>query len=177
MKKEIIWKYMQLLAAPVTVCLFGLLLLFSPDTASALVGLGLGVALLLAGVGFLVAAVALRERRVFYALVGLCMLALGVMLLREPLMLASGLGRIVGVLLLIQSVRDFFLSSYGHGKLLSGITAAAGLVLTLLPMTTSRLVFMALGVLLLIVGVTELVEKLRYDRIDNGKSGDVIDAQ
>lgn len=175
MNKNRIWGYVQLLAPAVTVCMFGLLLLTSPDTASALVGMAFGVVLLATGIGFAVAGIV--RRRLTYGLGGVVLLILGTMLVREPLALASGLGRIVGVLLLAQSLRELFLSNYGHGKALCVVTAVLGLVLTLLPMATSRMVFRGVGAVLLIVGIMELVERLRYDRIDSGKNGDIIDAE
>lgn len=174
MKKEQIFAYLKLLAGPALLCLSGLVLLVSPDTASALVGKLLGWVLLLVGLGFAAAAFTHQGSLVFSVLMALAMLALGTRLLRNPLALASGLGRLLGLLLLIQGVRDLLASQLRQGKLLSAVTAVLGLILILMPMTTSRLAFAALGVVLIVTGVTEALQRLRQRRLGDG--GSIIDA-
>ncbi len=52
-----------------------------------------------------------------------------------------------------------------------------GLILLLLPMTTSRLVFSLCGLVVLGLGIVMLLERLRLRRLlDEGDDPDIIDA-
>lgn len=176
MNKSKLFAMLQLLAAPVFLCMAGLLLLISPDTASALVGKVLGWLLLLFGLVFAVLAFSRRSQLVFSVVTALALLGAGSWLLRNPLALASGLGRLLGLLLLIQGVKELLSSLTTGGKVLSGITAVLGLILLLLPMTTSRVLFAVLGIALIVTGVTEGLSRLRQRRLGSG-SGTIIDAE
>ncbi len=176
MNKSQFLAYLKILAGPVFLCMAGLVLLVSPDTASALVGKVLGWLMVLVGAGFAVSAFSRRGSLVFPVVAALALLGMGSWLLRNPLALASGVGRLLGLLLLIQGGGDFFSSLTSGGKLLSGVTAVLGLILLLLPMTTSRLLFAVLGAVLIATGVTEALSRLRQRRLDSG-DGSVIDAE
>ena len=107
----------------------------------------------------------------------LACLVVGVWLLKNPLLLAAGIGRLVGILLLIRGIQDLLSSNYGRGKVLSLITALLGLVLILLPMTTSRVVFSLCGLVVLVVGITMLIDRLRLRRLMGGDDDpNIIDA-
>lgn len=160
-------------ATPTLMIILSLVLMFSPDSAAALVGRVLGWGLTVCGIA--VAAATFLDRR-FTAgrlLAGLVLLAGGTWLLRNPLVLAAGLGRFVGLVLLVRGGRDFVNSAIVGGRALSLVTAVLGLVLILLPMTTSRIVFTLLGVLILITAVSELLQRLKSRR---GGKPDIIDA-
>ncbi len=94
MKKEDILAYVRLLAVPVLTVLLGLILLFSPDTASALVGKILGWVFVLTGAGVgaggFLGEKTRQNNRIVWSVI---FLVLGIWILREPLMLAKILGR------------------------------------------------------------------------------------
>ena len=127
MKKHDILSLIYPLITPVVLILLGLVLMFSPDSASALIAkvLGWGV---------------------------------------------------IGILLLLRGGRDLFQSVSRGGKILAAIVAVLGIVLIVLPMTTSRVVFSLCGVVLLIVGIAMLAERLRERRYLDGGDSNIIDA-
>ena len=170
MKKRTFSDTITILAAPVFFCALGVLLLISPDTASALLGRLCGWVLVIAG-AVLGAGVLRGDRAIVRVLVALVLIAGGVRLLRNPLSLASFIGRFAGLLLLIRGGQDFFGSAAARGKALAAVIALLGLVLLLLPMTTSRLVFSGIGAVLVLLGIAEAVSRLRNDSGDN-----IIDA-
>ncbi len=187
MKKDDILAYIHLLAMPVLTVLLGLILLFSPDTASALVGRILGWVSILAGLGF-VAGVFLGERsrqnnRIIWAVI--C-LATGFWILRNPLFLAEFLGRVLGICLMIRGahrIREEL--HYRNGKILFStglvlacILALFGLVLILLPLTTSRLVFSVVGAVMVGIGIAEGIDRLRGRKLlDEGSDPNIIDVE
>ena len=162
-------------ATPTLMIILSLVLMFSPDSAAALVGRVLGWGLTVCGIAVAAATFLDRLNGQVAEKNGseLVLLAGGTWLLRNPLVLAAGLGRFVGLVLLVRGGRDFVNSAIVGGRALSLVTAVLGLVLILLPMTTSRIVFTLLGVLILITAVSELLQRLKGRR--GGKS-DIIDA-
>ena len=166
MKKQDLFSWMSLLATPVALMALGLILLLRPDSVSALLATVLGWAILL-----------IREGTASKVVGALVCFALGGWMLNHPLALASGIGRLVGIVLLIRGGQDLLASHYGQSKLLSLITALVGLILILLPMTTSRLVFALCGALVLAVGIGMLLERLRWSRLNGGEDDpNIIDA-
>ena len=166
MKKQDLFSWMSLLATPVALMALGLILLLRPDSVSALLATVLGWAMLL-----------IREGTASKVVGALVCFALGGWMLNHPLALASGIGRLVGIVLLIRGGQDLLASHYGQSKLLSLITALVGLILILLPMTTSRLVFALCGALVLAVGIGMLLERLRWSRLNGGEDDpNIIDA-
>ena len=177
MKKREVLSLLYQLASPIAVILVGLLLIISPDSASAMISRLLGWAVFLTGVGFGTAAIITRRGTAGKIITALACLSLGSFLLANPLMLAAWIGRIIGLLLILRGGRDFFRSARQGGRVLSLVTAVLGLVLLVLPMTTSRLVFSACGVVILLVGVAMLLERLREKRyLDDGGDPNIIDA-
>ena len=80
----------------------------------------------------------------------------------QPLMLAAGLGRLAGILLVVRGIQDILNASrYHYGILPAVITTVLGAVLIALPMTTSRVVISLCGLLVLIVGIAILVDRLK----------------
>lgn len=174
MKNRSVWDQLCRLAPPAAVIVCGLILLISPDTASGLVGKILGWGLILGGAGFAVSAVALQGGTAGKVLLALVCLALGTWLLRNPMALAKGLGRFLGLVLAIRGIQDLIRSSYAQAKVLSAAIAGLGLVLILLPMTTSRVVFSLCGAVVLVLGIGMLVNRLRENPSDDDPN--IIDA-
>lgn len=177
MKKNDILPLLQLYLAPVLVILLGVLLLINPDTASILISRLLGGVLTILGIGFGIGAL-MSSRKTGKLILALGFLAAGSILNFNPLLLASFAGRIVGLLLLIDGIGDLMNARrQGIRGLMPLIVTMLGAVLTLMPMTASRLVFSLCGLLVAITGIVMLLQRLRRGRLP-GRDHDpnIIDA-
>lgn len=167
MKKQEIQSLLSLIALPIGLMVVGIVLIFNPDSASALVSRLLGWGLILGGVGTLCFG---SYGRLFR---GIGMICVGSFFLANPLTLAAFVGRVIGVLMALRGVREMM---QGRDSLLSALMAIVGVVLALLPMTTSRLVFIGCGVVAFGIGLVMLIRRLdRNRRLGRGKD-DIIDA-
>ena len=175
MRKNKILSLIRRFASPVALALLGLILLLFPDSASVLVAKVLGWGVFLVGVGFAIAAIASPGGTAGKVLAALACLAVGTWLVKNPLVLAKGVGRFIGILLLIRGAQDFFQSGQSKGRLLSLIVAVLGVVLIVLPMTTSRLVITLCGLVLVFLAVMMGLDRLRFFR-HSGGGPDIIDA-
>ena len=178
MKKNDILDWLKLLATPALLVVLGLILLIHPDSASALAAQILGWMLLAAGVGFGVSAIAVHFGTLGKVLSAIGCFAVGLWLLRNPLLLAAGLGRLVGILLAVRGVRDLLDASRLHfGILPAIITLLLGVVLIALPMTTSRVVISLCGLLVVAVGIAILIERVKNRRrLNEPDDPNIIDA-
>lgn len=166
------------LASPVAVILLGLVLVVCPDTATALVARILGWILTLIGVGFGIAALLDRDHIIRKGITAVGFACAGGWLTANPLVLAAWLGRLLGLLIAARGIRDLMLySSRGYSRMLALITAAVGAVLVVLPLTTSRLVFSVIGIVVLLLGIGMLLDRLKQMRyLPQGKDSNIIDA-
>lgn len=178
MKKQDIFSLIYQLASPVLLILLGLVLVFSPDTASALIARILGWVLTLAGIGFGISAIVNRSGAVGKGIMAVGCVCIGGFLSANPLLLAAGIGKLLGALIVVRGLRDLFLSRQrGHGQALALVTAVVGVVLMVLPLTTSRLVFSLCGVVVLAIGVAMLFDRLKGRHwLEDGGDPDIIDA-
>lgn len=186
MKKLNFVDLVRLLGIPILTVLVGIVLLFNPDSAAALVGKLLAGILILVGLVFggraIWGAAAGRTKYIIFA--ALC-LAAGIWLGLRPLFLAESLGRIIGILLLLQGVRNLA-GQYrlagdkfrmDRGTVIAGLTGLAGLVLILMPLATSRMIFSICGIVLICVGCAEGYDRLRGRRyLEEGDDPNIIDA-
>lgn len=177
MKKRDILSLIYQLASPVLLMLLGLILLLSPDTASALIARMLGWGMTFVGAGIGIAAIVNRRGAVGKGLAAVGCVCIGGWLTANPLLLAAGIGRILGILILLRGIRDWVLArKYGNGAVLAIVTTVAGLILTLLPMTTSRLVFSLCGAVVLVTGAAMLLQRLKDKRYLEDGGSNIIDA-
>ncbi len=178
MKKYTTSQLLSILAVPALTVLLGLILLFSPDTASALLGKLLGWAGVLVGAVLLFRAVALKPPlRSRFVLPVLCLVA-GIWLLTDPLILARFLGRGLGLILLLRGIRSMTQTEGGKPRLSTVIPALLGLLLVLLPMTTTRLVFNLAGIVIIFVGITDGFDRLREKKqLEDGADPSIIDVE
>ena len=177
LKKKEFMSLAYQLASPVALILLGLILLFSPDTAAVLISRLIGWGFFAVGIGFGIAALVSRGGDVGKIVGALCCIAAGSFLMRNPLWLARGIGRVLGILLMIRGGRDFFQSRLTEGKILSLVCTVLGVVLVVLPMTVSRWVFSLCGLVMTIVGVVMLLERLKERKfLDDGGDPNIIDA-
>lgn len=163
-------------ATPVVLIALGLVLIFCPDTASALISKVAGWGLMMAGIIVAVAMVVDRNWSASQILTGIVLVGLGRWLMTHPLAWAAWGGRIVGLLLLLRGIRDFSQSAFTQGKVLSAVTALLGLVLILMPMTASRMVFSLCGVVILVVGGGMLAERVWEKKNWDDDDPNIIDA-
>ena len=176
MKKQKFSAFLSRYATPAALIVLGLVLVFCPDTASALIYKVAGWGLMMAGIIVAVAMVVDSSISLSKILTVLILVGLGRWLGTHPLAWAAWGGRIIGVLLLLRGIRDFVQSSLRQGKALSIVTAVLGLVLILMPMTASRLVFSLCGVAILLCGGGMLAERIWERRYLEGDDPNIIDA-
>lgn len=177
MKKQEILSYIRLFLAPVLVMLLGLILIINPDSATALISKIMGSIIILIGVGFGISAIFEKKGSTAKAIAAVVMAVAGGWLVNNPLALAAWIGRFIGVLLVIDGLQDIQeLRRFGKTFLMPLIVAIMGVVLILMPMTTSRLVFTLCGVVVLVIGAAMLLDRLK-GRPRLKSAGDIIDAE
>ena len=180
MNKKQIKNLLELLLVPVLLMVLGLVLLVNPDSASVLIAKIIGWGLVIVGAGKALSNLpAGGSARVGSWLWAAGFLIFGIYILKNPLILAKSVGRILGILLIIDGVHDLYAAHKQTRKLpISDIlTAAIGAVLLFLPMTTSRLFFSICGLVLLCIGGALLFDRLRgYKKLEEPEDSNIIDA-
>lgn len=179
MKKQDFLSLLQLLLVPALLILLGLVLLVNPDAASAMVSRVLGYGMILGAVGMGILAVYSQDGKVSKGILAVLLGVFGGWLVSHPLMLAAWIGRVVGVLILINSAMElYYCLKAGRNPLFHGVSCLFGILLILLPMTASRLVFSLCGVVVAIIGGGMLLDRLRSRRWLTGGDDDpnIIDA-
>ena len=178
MNKTDLRTLLKLLITPMILMLLGLVLIFSPDSAAALLVRVLGWILVVIGIGFGVSAVAVPGNLVAKVLGAVSFILVGAWMIANPLILAAWVGRLAGLLLMIQGIQDLLYLRCRIGSVLLPIlTTVLGGVLVLLPMTTSRLVFVLIGIAVLVMGILMLLERLRgWKQFREPDDPNIIDA-
>ena len=166
------------LLAPVLIMVLGLILLVSPDSASALIAKIIGWVLIALAAGSGIAALVSPQGRGWKVAVSIIFALCGGWLHTHPLLLASAIGRFCGIFLTIEGFQGIsYNRSRGRRFLLPGITTLLGLTLFAMPMSISRFVFSLCGLVVLIVGICMLLDNLRPGkRLDEPKDPNIIDA-
>lgn len=177
MKKDKVLFLISRYSAPAALIICGLILLFSPDTASYLGAKLLSWGLLLGGLFYGFLALAGSGERVKNAFLAIGLLAASSWLGKNPMGLAVGFGRAVGILMMAGAAGGFLRSNYSGGKAIYVVVGILGLLLTAMPMTASRTIFILIGLGLLAAGIILLVKRLRDQRyLDGGDDPNIIDA-
>ena len=179
MKKFDFMRLLNVFGGPVLMGVLGCVLLFNPDSASALIAKIAGWVLLIAcglsAVSFFTGGV--RGGRLFFSIAGTLV---GLWLLGNPLVLASALGRFAGVLLLYRGGRDLWeyraYSGSGKAPIVGIIAAVLGAVLFFLPLSASRLLFSVVGLVLIAVAIGEIYDRLKIRRLLDSGDPNIIDA-
>ena len=156
--------------------LAGVILLVNPDGATALVTKLLGWLLVIGGAVKLVVP-AVKKQPILpgtWVLGGIGIL-LGVILLSRPLILANLIGRILGVILLIEGLHSL---KDGGSRVLAAVTLVAGAVLVIMPRTLTNTVLAICGIVLMIIGAVNILSKLGgIKRLNDAKDPNIIDAE
>ena len=176
MKKQELFDLLYELASPLAMVLAGLVLTLCPDLASAFLARLLGWCITLVGIGFGIGALFNRRKAVSRGITAVGLACIGGFLSANPLILAAFVGRLLGVLIALRGIREVFLArGRSYGQLTAGILTGAGIALTVLPMTASRLIFSGCGIVILVSGALMLLDKLRHRRLPPDRP-DIIDA-
>ena len=178
MNRNDLFGKIQLLLTPVLITVLGLVLVFCPDSASALIARLLGWILGLAAICFGVSALMNTQGRAGKVAASILCAVIGGWLGSNPLVLAAWIGRIIGIVLILDGVQDMG-NNHRQGKrfLLPLIVTIVGAVLVLMPMTASRLLFSLCGVVVLVIGIFMLLDRLRgQKRLPGSDDPDIIDA-
>lgn len=161
---------------------FGVLLTVKPDLASAAVSAVGGWALIAVGVAFLVSGFTGGVKGGKIA-VGALLLLAGSWLHRNPLMIASVIGVVLGLLVLSQGwqqAKEARWAKRGGGFWIPGAVLAVlellvGVRLILSPLSLSRLVLSIAGIVMVVCGVCNVVAHYKNVKYIP-RPGDIIDA-
>ena len=176
MKKEQVLRLGKLLLTPLTMLVVGLLVVVRPDSASALVGRIAGWILAILGGGLILETLLTRDTGAGKILFAAVALAMGVWLIRNPLRLAAAIGRIAGLLILIRGVQDMINASRWKCSMRFAIIAClVGAVLIVLPMTTSRVVMVLLGLFVMAQGALMAWDRLKVGKLLPDGEDNIID--
>ena len=178
LKKQDLLSLLQLLLVPVLLIVLGLCLLVNPDWASAMVSRILGYAMILGAVGVGISAIYSPSGKVSRGVLAAMLAVFGGWLVSHPLVLAAWIGRVVGVLIFINSGMELYYGlKSGANPLFHGGACLFGILLILLPMTASRLVFSLCGAVVAVIGVVMLLDRIRSRRwLTGGDDPNIIDA-
>ncbi len=162
--------------APVMLVVSGAILLFNPDSATALISTILAWALIGIGIVVTIALVLRKDYTNIWSWVQIAgCFALGVYFFSNPLVLAKVAGRILGLILVVEGIRNVKYATSDFGRILSVITAVTGAILIFLPLSLSRIIMRILGIVLLSVGVANIFDRVIHRKSDSGRDN-IIDA-
>lgn len=180
--KKINWmNFLSLAALPLLQLLLGAVLLFNPDGALAMIFCLIGwlmvavAAVLLLSMGF---DRAWRAGKTVSAV--LCGIG-GVVLVQNPLILAAGTGKILGLLLIIRSLAGMVQGGRSSGRPARHAMGEVpelilGAFLLLSPMTPTRLIFGIIGAVLAVGAVVKLIALKRDPAVSQLENPRIIDA-
>ncbi len=174
MNKQKLSQLLDLIFLPVLLGILGLVLLIAPDAASALTGKIFGWFMILAGVCSAIDTL-LRWPRSGITKIVITILAflLGGYVLSNPLVLSMNMGRLAGIILVIQGINSLM----SQRKISAIVTLTAAVILLFAPMTASRLVFRLLGLVLIVIGAVNLIARLRAAQLlEEPEDPNIIDA-
>jgi len=158
---------------PVGTILLGLALLLHPISVTKTMALVIGFAIALIGAGLLVTW--MTEKDNFLRLcAGIILLVVGFSIIRSPLMLPTRLGKLVGILLVVNCIRELSSGIPIRGRKISAALGIAGAALIMVPLSASWLISVVLGIAVLGSGAGMLAARL-YDRKHPVKP-DIIDS-
>lgn len=179
MKKENWIQIVKTLLMPALLMVLGVVLIVNPDSAAALIGKIIAWALLLAGTGMGIGALyGDPGRRIWRLIPAVLAILAGIWLMANPLFIAESLGRILGILLIAEGVSGLGGALRGERlfPVMPVITLLAGIGLVLVPMTTSRIVFVICGIVVLCIGAAEMVNRLVQKKPEKkGEKARIID--
>ena len=176
MKKYDIPRLINTFGTPVLLTVLGGIMVLNPDSAAVLIARLVGWVLVAVSGVRLIPMVTRGERDRNQFLNVIC-LVLGIWLLSNPLMLASALGRFLGLFLLVTNGRTIFTSNRSSVSPVTWICAGVGALLLLVPLSASRLAVTFVGLVLVVIGVAEIIDRAKGRKfLDEGDDPNIIDA-
>lgn len=154
---------------PCLTVLLGLILIFRPDSVTSVIGSIIGLVILAVGTVLLISFFRGYHKDGLRLAAAVILMVLGLSVVRSPLSLVSQLGRFIGILLVLQSVRELIGEVPMGNKLTCIVTGIAGAVLMLVPMSGSRLVLAVCGIAVLGAGIGMLTMTYRLQRTGGPK--------
>lgn len=177
------WKqFLRTQSGSLLMIVCGAVLAVKPDSASMVLSAVLGWIAIAAGVALIVAGF-LEGRQIRMIANGVFWLMVGSLIHRHPLIIASMLGVLLGILVLSQGIRTAKTAGKarrrGNGWIVVTVLAVVqllvGIRLLFSPLSISRLVLSAAGIVMVICGVCAMVADRREVTKVPGKSR-IIDA-
>lgn len=186
-RKNLIPTLVNLAGVPLLLIAVGLILVINPDSASALVCGILGWGLILfAIVKGLAALLGDPDTRVSRGIGAVIILLIGTWLVRNPLLLARGVGKLLGILLMLRGIGGFMDTlkiknaggSYLFGLLIHSATVLAGIWLLFSPLAPTRILISVVGIVFIMIGLINLFsakDQVRF-LLNQGSDPNIIDA-
>lgn len=162
---------------PALIGLLGIILFFRPTSIAAALAGVVGYLIALLGAGLLISFFFGSNKAYYKLIAAVILLPLGYSVIRDPMSLVNRLAQIVGVLVLLQSLRTYFEQGTLHSKPFSIVSCVVGVVLLLMPGTVSRLVFFLCGVVLLAIAAGMVMDVKKYGTSSTGGDDEIIDAR
>lgn len=185
-RKIVIPTLVNLAGIPLILIVVGLILMVNPDSASALISKVLGWVLIAYGVFFGISAfMSVRSKRLSMMIYGVICLFIGTWLVRNPLFLAQGIGKFLGILLGLRGVNGIFDAlnvrkrggSYIMGLVIGAVTLVLGLWLMFSPLSPTRLLMTIVGIVFVVVGIVNLLNvKDDVKALLSGADSNIVDA-
>lgn len=164
---------------PVLTCVLGLILIFRPGSLTTSIAWAAGVLIALVGAGKLVGFFDAGYRKDFLQLCGgVILLIVGFSIMGKPVSLERQVGRIIGILLLLQGIRGYVSPYAAHEKVTATLCCIMGVFLILIPLALSRLAVIICGIVVLLIGIGMIIDLLVWNKF-TGDPGDddIIDAR
>ena len=130
------------------------------------------------GMGFGISALGSAAGRTGKVIAAILCAVIGGFLGSNPLILAAWFGRIIGIVLVLDGLQDI-VNNHRQGRrfVMPLMVSVVGALLILLPMSVSRLIFSGLGVVVLILGISMLLDRIRgRNRLNPPDDPNIIDA-
>lgn len=183
-QKEVVFMTMNRIKDILRLCwvqllmiLCGAVLVFFPDSAVALATKVLAWILVIVGIFRVIGNLNDRQKDMGDWVFALLFLLAGFYMIANPLSITNLIGRIFGLVLILQGAKDLKGSVHGSAKILSLVTLIAGIVLFLLPKTLINTVLGLAGLVLIVIGAINMIDKLRHgNRLTDGSDPNIIDA-
>lgn len=176
----------DLAAMPVAQIVLGLILLLNPDGVVSVICKILGWLMVAAALYFAFSMVkTARNRDAGTVILALGFGGCGAFLIKNPLILAVGTGKIIGILLAIRGVSGLIQAgkdrenggSYILSYLGGAVSTILGIWLVLSPMAPSRLIFGLIGIALIVVAAVKLLGlKQDFAALVEPRDPNIIDA-
>lgn len=172
-----IFTFIKHFASELFLVLCGAVLIFFPNSAVALVTKLMACILIGAGIIGVIKNLNRKTSDFGDWIWAIGYFLVGFFLISNPLAISDLAGRVLGLFLMITGMQKFRAASYGSGKALGLVSLVSGVVLMVLPKTLINTLLGFCGIVLIVIGGINLIDKLRHDRyLDEGRDPNIIDA-